>query len=201
MIATEWRIAKSDHTCTHCEAKFAEGQSYYSVLLEQSDAFERKDYCETCFHGHRPADLFSFWKTSVPIEDEDGDKKPVLDVESVMDFFRRLSSDQQEQRVAFRFVLALMLTRKKVLKLEGSDKREDGSEVLVFKERGGELHEVLQPDLDESEIGSVSEELGRLLGIAPPPAKASDEEEDGAEEEGGQEIQADARNVGETCTA
>jgi len=164
---TEWKIARSTHTCCLCQAKFAIKQPYYSFLVNSNGPLERRDYCLTCFEQHRPEAFFSFWKTAVP-EPQSGSKpKPVLDVESVLGFFRSLAGDGDPLRVRFRYVLALMLMRKKIFKLSGSERGEFG-ETLIFVERpSNEHHAVLQPTLEEAELESVSAELGRLLGITP----------------------------------
>lgn len=182
----EWNIAKSNQTCQLCEAKFGVGASYFSAIFTSAEGFERRDFCLSCFQDRRPENVYSHWKTAVPNAEEE-DARPKVDLDSVLDFFRRLDGDADAKRVAFRYVLALMLTRKKVFKLDGSEKREDGSEVLVFAARkGGEKHAVVQPDIDENEIGAVSEELGQLLGIAPPPEKKAPEDGDAAEDEAGE---------------
>jgi hypothetical protein len=74
--------------------------------------------------------------------------------------------------VAFRYILALMLSRKKILVADGRTTLPDGESAQVFAEkRGGAKHTVREPSLSEEEIGTVSAELGVLLGIAPPPQK------------------------------
>lgn len=179
----EWKFAKSNQTCQLCEAKFGIGASYFSAIFVCSEGFERRDFCLSCFQDRQPENVYSYWKTAVPDAEEE-DARPKVDLDSVLDFFRRLDGDADAKRIAFRYVLALMLTRKKVFKLDGSEKREDGSEVLVFAARkGGEKHAVVQPDIDENEIGAVSEELGQLLGIAPPPEKKAPEDGDEADGE------------------
>ena len=171
MDNTEWSISKSNLICAACNGRFQSSQAYYSALLEQDAALVRHDFCLNCFQEPRPANVFYFWKTAIP-EDLAAKPKPVLDVVAVLEFFRRLAGDRDPQRVAFRYVLALMLTRKKALKLGGGERGKDGEEVWIFVERrGGERHAVVQPNLDEAEMASSSLELGRLLGIdAPAPA-------------------------------
>ena len=180
MTKSDWNISKSNYTCGLCDLKLREGEIYFSTLDRIEDGFHRLDFCPSCFKEHRPGHVFSFWKTTVPLEYEsEKDKRPVIDIEFVLDFFRRLEGDQDLQKISFRFVLALMLTRKKVLDLKGSEREKDGSEVLIFSEKTGkhkEEHRVIQPDLNEAEIGAVSEELGQLLGIAPPPTTSNQEE-------------------------
>ncbi|MCZ7646335.1 MAG: hypothetical protein M5U26_13800 [Planctomycetota bacterium] len=182
-MTSEWKIAKSSSGCRQCQHEFKPGEIYFSALAKADDqSLRRDDYCPACFQAQRPAEVFSFWKTSIPLEDEAAERRPVLDIESVLDFFRRLAGDSDVQKVAFRYVLALMLTRKRVLKLGGSGRDEEGRDVLVFVERkGGEKHDVRQPDLAEGELSAVSEELGRLLGLAPPKPAAPSGDEEAAE--------------------
>jgi hypothetical protein len=181
---TEWKIAKPNLTCVLCGAKFEAGQEYVSALFEQGQSFERRDYCPTCFKEHRPGDVYSFWRTAVAVADEDAPRRPVVDAESVLEFFRRLGTDPDPQRASFRFVLALMLARKKTLKLDGTARAADGSEMLVFVEkRSGERHEVPALQMDDQALATASEELGRLLGLTPPPPKAPAGDEQAAPEE------------------
>ena len=189
MAETEWKIAKPSDTCALCSSNFKPSQAYFSVLFDKGQEFERRDYCGGCFEEHRPEDAYSFWQTRVPDEEEDEKKRPVLDAESVLEFFRRLGQERDEQKRAFRFVLALMLTRKKVLKLDGSGRGENGEDLLIFVERrGGERHEVPALEMDEVALKAAGEELGRLLGLAP--AEAAPETEDaGASPVGQQEEQ------------
>lgn len=168
MAENEWKIAKPSLACTLCSGQFKPGNGYFSALFEKDKSFERRDYCTECFKSHRPENVYSYWLTRVPDDDEDGPKRPVLDPESVLEFFRRLGNDSDPQRRAFRFVLALMLTRKKVLRLGGSSRNATGEELLVFVERrGGERHEVPALQMDEQSLKTAGEELGRLLGLAP----------------------------------
>jgi hypothetical protein len=179
----EWNIAKPGPQCCACQAGFAVEAPYYSALLQEATGLVRKDFCNNCFQTQRPADLYYFWKTQISAEDTEGRKawkqKPVVDVEYVFDFFKRLDGDPNPQQIAFRFILALMLTRKKILVADGRTTLPDGASAQVFAEkRGGQKHTVVEPSLSEAEIDSVSAELGVLLGLKPPPAKAPAEPAD-----------------------
>jgi hypothetical protein len=90
-----------------------------------------------------------------------------------MDFFKRLEGESAPQRVAFRYILALMLSRKKLLPSDGKSKDAQGTELQLFREkRGGQVHRVYAPELNPEEIGTVTEELGVLLGLSKPAAPA-----------------------------
>jgi hypothetical protein len=110
---------------------------------EERSPFVRLDFCLECWQqGRRPENLprealglpplpegttesgpkvemFSFWKTVVP---EPQQKKKLLVDDSVLvDVFQRMESKTEPQEVRFRFVLALILMRKRLLKYEGTE--------------------------------------------------------------------------------
>jgi hypothetical protein len=167
----EWRIAKGSHQCQACAKAFAPAEAYYSVLRQSADTLARQDYCTDCFQHKRPDDVYYFWKTAVPDAGRVERKRPPLDVECVLEFLRKLEGDPASQRVAFRFILALMLTRKKVLVSDGARDGPAGPRVLRFREKGGgHVHEVVEPQMSSEELAAVSNELGVLLGLRAPPA-------------------------------
>src|SRR5579862_6650616 len=134
----EWQIAKASPCCQNCAKAFEAGQAYFSILLQAGSALSRQDFCTACFEQHRPADIYYFWKTAVPDADaEETRRKPALDPELVLDFLRKLEGDSAPQRAAFRYILALMLARKKVLIANGRKTDTAGATVLLFREKGG----------------------------------------------------------------
>lgn len=186
MAEVEWKIAKSEAACCLCAAQFAPGQAYYSVLVQQTEALQRQDYCASCFQAQRPENVYYFWRAT-QADPEAGEKKarspgPLVDAEYVLDFFKRLeepganagANGAESQRLAFRYILALMLARKKTLVFEGKSRDRAGQEVHLFRERrGGQEHRVVEPPLSAEEVAAVSAELGALLGLKPPPAPAA----------------------------
>ena len=169
----EWKIAKPSASCSACGATFAapEGEAapnYFSALLQKPEGLQRQDFCQNCFKDKRPADVYYFWKAVPPSPENIARRAPVVDVEYVLDFFKRLDGDPSPQRIAFRYILALMLSRKKLLVAEGKGGSENGMDVQLFREkRGGGTHRVLAPELNQDEIAAVSAELGALLGLTP----------------------------------
>jgi len=176
----EWKIAKAGGACSLCAAALGANapggaQPYFSALFQKPEGLVRQDFCTACFQGKRPADVYYFWKAAPQSPDADAKKRaPVVDIDFVLDFFKRLEGDNAPQRVAFRYILALMLTRKKLLVFEQKKKDAEGRDVQLYREkRGGVSHQVVEPSLTEEEITNVSAELGTLLGLTPAPAAAA----------------------------
>lgn len=186
MAEFDWKIAKATQACCLCRQPFGPGQAYYSALFQAQDSFSRQDYCAGCFQDKRPENVFYFWKATAPDQEAEARRaghrrRPVVDIEYVFEFFKRLEegavSGQNSgaaQRLAFRYILALMLTRKKMLVQDGRKAGANGGEIQVFREkRGGQAHEVSVPALSPDEVTAVTAELGVLLGLTPPAAPSA----------------------------
>ena len=163
----QWEVAKTLGVCAGCGQTLAPNQDYCAALLEQagnagssSEGFERRDYCESCWERLRP-EVFCFWKTRFP---EPAQKKKLLvDDEVLLDIFERLAGTEERVKINFRFVLALILMRKRILKYQQTDYR-DGQEFWIMGQvREQTTHEVLNPRLDDAQIQEVSEQLSTIL--------------------------------------
>ncbi len=130
---------------------------------EEDEGFDRFDYSQDEWaKGDRPPRLFSHWKYIVA---EHG-KKPdiVIDDEVLVDLFERLESDEKPQRVAFRYILALVLLRKRKLKLVGREEYENGELwLLQFRASDGDPVKVKNPGIEEDEIQDLSDQLSEIL--------------------------------------
>ena len=129
--------------------------------------FARVDFCEKCWaEGKRPLSpltMFSFWKTTVPSPEQK--KKLLVDDSVLVDVFTRMEGKTEPSETRFRFVLALILMRKRLLKYEGmEDKTEGAPEVWRMIPRGTEqpVH-VVNPHLTEEQIAEVSQQLSAIL--------------------------------------
>jgi len=200
--APTYDIARPTGQCAFTGRPLASGEHYISALVEapldETPAtssnilgFKRLDISsEAWAEGNRPEHLFSFWKSVVPQPNQK--KKLFVDDGVLMDLLRRLADAGQQQRLAFRFVLALVLMRKKLLRYDGTQKRNDTvtieatesapstTQVVerewwimtpkldVTKGQFGKWNEderieVLDPRLDEAQIQQVTGQLNEIL--------------------------------------
>jgi hypothetical protein len=154
-----WDIEKSTERCCACGGQFPVGADYVASLVEAGDSFARRDYCPACWGEGR--EVFSFWRTRVPRKEEK--KRTFVDDQMLMDLFRRLADSPEAPRRKFRFVLALILMRKRLVKFEETLRR-DGEEYWVLSCRdAAERTEVWDPKLTEPEIQQVSGDLSAIL--------------------------------------
>lgn len=119
--------------------------------------------------GFRPGGLFCYWRSTVPEPNQK--RRLFVDDQVLLNLFHRLEGATEEARLSFRFVLALILMRKKILKYESSEQRPDGrggqQEWWIMSAKTGDWQaqrcEVLNPRLDEAKIGQVTQQLGEIL--------------------------------------
>lgn len=159
----EWEIDKPVGQCGGSGKKIEYGEEYFGALVETDEGLKRQDFCADYWQGHKPA-VFCYWKTKLPHPDEK--KQIFIDDEMLMSFFERLAEETEQEKINFRFVLTLVLMRKRRLKYDSS-KVEDGNEIWRLKIAGGdkEFVEVINPRLDEEQIGQLSSHIGQILQV------------------------------------
>lgn len=165
-MAREYDIAKASGQCTACEREMVVAEEFVVALFDAAEGFRREDFCKPCWQrrGDESAGVFSIWHSRVPRPDEP--KKPVINNNVLIEFFEKLDGRDEPAKINFRFVLALMLMRKKLLIYDGSDEN-DGREVWTMHFRGVQSPvKVVRPELDEGGIAEVGSQLGALFEMA-----------------------------------
>jgi hypothetical protein len=171
-----YQIGRQTRQCASSGRALATGEACVAVLLEgdKSEAPIRLDYSlEAWASGARPPAerLIGHWRTTV----HEGEKKskPLLDDDALADLFEQTGEVAGEggepttaaaQRLKLRYVVCLMLLRRRLLTQEGRKGR-----VLLVRHKGTPrppegppFIEVVDPDVDE---GTLLEILGQLEGF------------------------------------
>ncbi len=163
-MPSDWNMPKRADACAGCGREFGVGETIQAFLYAVPAGYERRDFCTQCQPPESPLALGA-WQTRRP--------EPVaaqvqrFDREAVFGFFERLEGATDPSHGQFRFVLALLLWRKKVLKLERATAA-DGREVWEFVAAGsGATYRVPRPELDEAQLENLSTQLERLLSGQP----------------------------------
>jgi len=165
----EWEINTPSGQCCGTGEKIEPGQEYYAALVETEEGLQRRDFCIEYWQKEQP-NVFCYWKSKLPRPDEK--KRIFVDDEMLMAFFERLAGETEQEKINFRFVLTLILMRKKRLKYDSSRRQascgeiKDDKEVWRLKKVGEtEFVEVINPHLDEEQIGQLSSQLSQILQV------------------------------------
>ncbi|MEX0775700.1 MAG: hypothetical protein WD042_08285 [Phycisphaeraceae bacterium] len=187
--APTYDIQRTTGQCALTGRALQPGETYMATLVEFDPAeeaagkgavglgFKRLDVSQQAWDsGQRPPRLFSYWRTVVPQPNEK--KRLFVDDGVLVSLFRRLADDPQPQRQAFRFVLGLILMRKKQLRYDSTVKRGQGdapqewwlvtpkldiSKGPLGKWDDQDQLEMLNPHLDDQRIEEVTQQLGEVL--------------------------------------
>lgn len=159
-MAQQWEVERAHGVCAETGRAIVEGEEFFSALFEDGESFRRADYSVEGWSGP-PTDSFCHFKSRVPVKEKR--KKLLVDNEMLVSFFVRLAEESELIRIQFRFVLALILMRKRILRYEGSSTN-DGQEVWdMTLPRDHSRHRVVNPRLSEEEVESVSKQLNTIL--------------------------------------
>ncbi|MCA9297097.1 MAG: hypothetical protein KC983_11280 [Phycisphaerales bacterium] len=169
-FGTDYQVARPTGLCAATGIPLEPGMECVATLVEREDdeGFDRRDFCVNAWEdGAGPDHLFSYWKTTVP--EPNKDRRVFVDDEVLFDVFNRLADDDRPQRKAFRFVLALILLRKKQLKFAGRDG--DGTdaspEFWLMLPKGSEPDDpplrVQNPHLTDDDVRELTEQLREVL--------------------------------------
>ena len=156
----EWEINKPLGQCYGTERTIESGEEYFAALVETEEGLQRRDFCADYWESRKP-DVFCYWKSRLP---EPGQKKQLfVDDQMLMAFFERLEKETEPEKINFRFVLALILMRKRILKYDDTT-TENGREIWRLRIVGDkQVVEVLNPNLDEEQIEQLSSQIGEIL--------------------------------------
>jgi hypothetical protein len=159
----DYKLGRRAPECAATGKPFAEGEEIISAVFLEDDGFARRDYSVEGFQG--VTDHFSFWRAHVPVTVEDERR---LDYDLAFEFFQRLRTEEGEEHAAMVYLLALLLGRKRRIKLTGFGRGKGGEEVLNVVVRGDEEDEALQltaPPMGEGDAARLQADLNRLFGI------------------------------------
>jgi hypothetical protein len=156
-----YEVARARGQCVVCQSPIEPQQPLMAALKETPIGFERLDICLNCWPTFDKADLIGFWKTSMPLVEQK--KKLFVDDEVLCQLFERLADATEPAKLNFRFVLGLILMRKRLIVYESS-RNEATREIWQVRFKGKEeILDLLNPRLDESQVLDVSNQLGEIL--------------------------------------
>ncbi|HYW78744.1 MAG TPA: hypothetical protein VE890_04170 [Thermoguttaceae bacterium] len=149
--------------CTrHCETSgrdLAPGESFYSVLIAEGAELRRHDYSVEVWQGP-PQGAVGWWKSQIP--DQSARRKQWAPNDVMLHFFDELG--RQPDKRDMRYILSLLLVRRRVMRLEESETDEQGREMIVlYCPRRDATYKVLAATPDEARAEAIQEELAKLL--------------------------------------
>jgi len=156
----EWVIDKPLGQCCATGRTIEPGEEYYATLVQTEQGFVRRDFCADYWGEHKP-EVFCYWKAKLATPDQK--KNLFVDDDMLMAFFDRLATETEQEKINFRFVLALVLMRRRRLKYDSS-KTDAGKDIWRLRITGTQdFVEVVNPNLGESQVSQLTTHIGEIL--------------------------------------
>ncbi len=172
-VMTEWNIQARGQACEACGKAFVDQQLYHTLLFDERADFHRIDICQPCWErqysdGARDRKGFvSYWHgvfqapppPSEPIQKETAES-----------LLRKLIELNDPRYIPAGYILAVMLERKRLLKVKEQLQR-DGQRVFIYEQpRTGDVFTIVDPNLQLDQLEAVQHDVAALLehGLNPP---------------------------------
>ena len=174
----DWNIQSRAHACEACSKPFADQEVYHTLLSEERTELRRADICSACWQlqfseGARERKGFiSYWQGvyEAPPPPTDAIQK-----ETAETLLRKLVEQNDPRYVPAGYILAVMLERKRVLKVKEQILR-DGKRTFIYEQpKTGDVFTITDPDLHLDQLEQVQRDVAALLehGLNLPPATAN----------------------------
>jgi len=154
----EGKIGAPQPVCAASGRTLLPGEAVFGVLVQREGRFERLDIAAEAWPGYDRGPALSWWRRTVP-EPERRPGRIRLDPAALARIFADLDGAEDPAKQAFRYVVALCLTRARRLHLERIDHDPDGTAWLVLHERGAGRHRIRDPGLKAEDEAGLTEQL------------------------------------------
>src|SRR5580698_10605635 len=173
----EWNIQSRARACEACGRSFADQEQYHTLLFDEKQDIRRSDVCAACWEGQfsdgarERKGFVSCWRGIYEAPEVAPDPIQKDTAESLL---RKLIEQNDPRHAPAGYILAVMLERKRVLKVKEQIVR-DGRRVFIYEQPAtGDIFTIADPDLRLDQLEEVQRDVAALLehGLMPPPATA-----------------------------
>ena len=157
----EYQFRPIGKKCAGTGAELVPGSVCHSVLVERAGGeLDRLDFSEAGWKGP-PEGTVGYWKCQVPKAAEV--RREPLDTNALMTCFDQLTEEANPARDGLRYILALLLMKKRRLRLETSRLEGEEEYLQLAGAQGEGVFEVRDPHPTDYEIQQWQRELNVYL--------------------------------------
>jgi hypothetical protein len=160
-----WKLTPRQAACKRCARPFEESEKHFSMLWIGEGELRRDDQCEICFSAGEGVERALLWwrTTHVPARR----KGLALDIDLLEGLFGKLETCQDVRVLELRYVICLLLMRKrrlKVVRIERAGAEGNPQDAfLVRRPRSQEEFRVQVFDFGPERMVELRDELRALL--------------------------------------
>lgn len=154
----DYEIERSAKCCTSTGREFAPGEPFFSALFASGAELKRCDYSKEAWQGP-PQGNVGWWKSQMP--DQTARRSYWAPNDVLLNFFDELA--QQPERSDMRYVLALLLVRRRVMRMEEQHDDEGREKLMLYCPRRDISYEVPAVAPDAARVEEIQQVLTKLL--------------------------------------
>jgi hypothetical protein len=155
----DYEIKRCSRRCAATDRELKSGETCYSVLTAEGGSVVRRDYSAEAWKG-AGEDAIGWWKSTVV--DPHAGRPHWAPNDVMLSYFERLLEDPTTEDA--RYVLALLLVRRRVLRVEAHEKDPAGRDTLVLYCGRNELEYRVAEVLPSPErAAAIQQQLAELL--------------------------------------
>jgi hypothetical protein len=171
----EWNLQSRAHACQGCHKPFADKEPYHTLLIEEKQQYQRLDICQACWEAQYregASDRKGFISQWQGIYQSPPAAPPEpIQKESAESLLRKLIETNDPEHGPVCYILAVMLERKRLLKIKEQVQRE-GHRIFIYEQpRTGDIFTITDPNLQLNQLEEVQRAVADLLahGVNPQP--------------------------------
>ena len=123
----EYEVQRSTKHCAATGREFTPGEEFFSALIAAGADLRRADFSIEAWQGPPPGTI-GWWKSQLPGRPNARQRRAPNEI--LLQVFDELAD--QPDRLDMRYVLALLLVRRRVMRLEEERHDETGREILLL---------------------------------------------------------------------
>jgi hypothetical protein len=155
----DFEVQRCTRRCAATGRELATGEEFFSSVVAEGARLVRRDYSSAAWSGP-PPDAIAWWKSQIPGLQTRRQHWAPNDV--MLQLFDELEPRPDQQDL--RYVLALLLVRRRVMRLEDTERDPQGGEtVVLYCPRRAETYRVPAISPDPLRVAAIQDELAKLL--------------------------------------
>lgn len=162
--------------CVKCEKPFIDKQTYCGALVLGEEGYARQDFCESCWAVRdEKIHPYSVWQSVFRMPPDKPEE--ALTKETTESLLRKMMEDDDSTKNNVRYILAVMLERKRVFIERDVQTDDDGEITRIYEHRKtGETFVIPDPHLQLDQLEDTQEQVVLMLGGTLPGEKAAEPE-------------------------
>lgn len=157
----DYEVQRCTRRCAATDRELKDGETCYSVLTAEGAAVVRRDYAAEAWTGP-PEGAIGWWKSTVV--DPHAGRLSWAPSDVMLSYFERLLEDPTAADA--RYVLALLLVRRRMLRVESHEPDAAGRDVLVLHcSRNEAEYRVAEVMPTPERVAAIQQQLANLLQV------------------------------------